>query len=408
MARTAIVLSGGGARGAYEAGLVAGLVDVLELGPDDPAPFQIFAGTSVGAINATYLAANTDRGDMRIEGLVDAWTSLSLSEHVRFDPLGLIGWPRRLPLLRRRHQLDAAHIGPLYGKSFLDPRPLHGVVRNSIDWERLHHNTARDETHALVIAALHIGTGRTHMFAELAPGADFVPSKDPARRGCEERITPDHVLASAAIPLIFPARRIGNEYFCDGGLRFNTPLAPAIRTGADRMVVIPLIRGFSHVSEAEMREREEQYPSIVFLAGKLLAALLLDRIDHDLTTLRRFNELIAVLEKTLTAEELARFQEVVVEARGAPYRQVEALHFRPTSDIGRMAGRFLEERGPESIGTWLSELVIRRAAAMTETVEADLVSFLLFDGAFARRLVALGRRDAHVHEEKIRAFFGPR
>jgi NTE family protein len=172
------------------------------------------------------------------------------------------------------------------------------------------------------------------------------------------------------------------------------------------MVVIPLIRGFSHVSEAEMREHEEQYPSIVFLAGKLLAALLLDRIDHDLTTLRRFNELIAVLEKTLTPEELARFQQVVVEERGAPYRQVEALHFRPTSDIGRMAGRFLEERGPESMGTWLSERVIRRAAAMTETVEADLVSFLLFDGAFARRLVDLGRRDAHDHEEKIRAFFG--
>ncbi len=406
MTRTAIVLSGGGARGAYEAGLVAGIVDVLGLGPGDPAPFQIFAGTSVGAINATYLAANTDRGDMRIEGLLDAWVSLSLAEHVRFDPLGLLGWPRKLPILRRRHQLDPEHIGPLYGKSVLDPRPLHDVVGESIDWGRLHENTRHGRTHALVIAALHIGSGRTHMFAELAPDAEFVPSKDPFRRGVEERITRDHVLASAAIPMIFPARRIGREYFCDGGLRFNTPLAPAIRTGADRMVVIPLLRGVKVPPPHEEQERQEQYPSVAFLAGKLLVALLLDRIDYDLTTLRRFNELVAVLEQTMTPEELARFQEVVIEARGAPYRQVEVLHFRPTSDIGRLAGRFLEERGPESIGTWLSEQVIRRAAMMTQTVEADLVSFLLFDGGFARQLIALGRRDAHAHEEKICAFFG--
>ncbi len=406
MTRTAIVLSGGGARGAYEAGLVAGIVDVLELGPSDPAPFQIFAGTSVGAINATYLAANTDRGDMRVEALLDAWRGLSLEEHVRFDPLGMIGWPRKLPLLRRRGQLDADHIGPLYGKSLLDPRPLHSVVRDSIDWQRLHRNTSQGTTHALVVAALHIGTGRTHMFAELAPGAEFRPSRDPARRGCEERITDDHVLASAAIPLIFPARRIGHAYFCDGGLRFNTPLAPAIRTGADRLVVIPLLRGLGRIPEAEISEHAEQYPTVVFLAGKLLAALLLDRIDHDLTTLRRFNELVAVLERSMTDEELARFQEVVIEERGAPYRQVEALHFRPTRDIGRMAGRFLDERGPESRGNWLTERVIRHTAALKETVEADLVSFLLFDGAFARNLIDLGRADAHIHADAIRAFFG--
>ncbi len=108
----------------------------------------------------------------------------------------------------------------------------------------------------------------------------------------------------------------------------------------------------------------------------------------------------------MTDEELARFQEVVIEERGAPYRQVEALHFRPTRDIGRMAGRFLDERGPESRGNWLTERVIRHTAALKETVEADLVSFLLFDGAFARNLIDLGRADAHIHADAIRAFFG--
>jgi NTE family protein len=400
-----IVLSGGGARGAYEVGLVAGIVEVLGLGPEDAAPFSIFAGTSVGAINATFLAANAHRGDMNVEELVRAWTSLRLSEHLRIDAFGFLGWPRKLPLLRRRHQLDPEHIGPTYGRSLLDPRPLHGVVRDTIPWSQLHRNAESGVVRALIITALHIGTGRTHMFTELAPGATFRPSPDPSRCVNREPVTTDHVLASAAIPLVFPARRVGNAYFCDGGLRFNTPLAPAIRAGADRLLVIPLLRGFQTLDDALTHEREEQYPNPLFLAGKLLAALLLDPIDYDLTVLSRFNQLIRMLEQALAPEELERFQSVVVEARGAPYRTIETLHFRPTGDIGRMAGRFLVERGPESRGTFLTERVLRRAASMQESVEADLVSFLLFDGPFAHRLIELGRRDAHLHEEKIHAFF---
>ncbi|MEM9188597.1 MAG: patatin-like phospholipase family protein [Myxococcota bacterium] len=388
--RSGLVMSGGGARGAYEVGLVAGIIDVLELTPRDPAPFQIFAGTSVGAINAAYLAAYADRGDMAIEGLVDAWKSLRLNEHLRFDPMGILGLRGRLPF-----STDTT-----LGRSLLDPRPLHDVVRETVDWERLHANVKRGVVHALIVTALHIRSGRTHMFAEVVPGCHFRPSRDPRRRGVCGPISADHVLASSALPLIFPAHKIGAGYYCDGGLRFNTPLSPAIRAGADRLVVIPLLRGF-RPSETGT----ELYPNPFFLLGKLLAALLLDPIEYDLKVLERINDIVGTLDDALSEEERARFQEVVIRARGNAYRKLDTLALYPTDDIGRMAGVFLNERDDDRRSGLFAEQVIRRAAMMKESMEADLVSFLLFDGDYAGRLIELGRRDAQAKAEEICAFF---
>lgn len=390
----ALVLSGGGARGAYEVGLVAGIVEVLGLGPNDPPPFTLFTGTSVGAINAAYLAAHADRGDMEIGGLIDSWTSLSLETHVKLDVLRLmgvrdIGWLRKL----RRDKSSL-------GRSFLDPTPLHEVVDRGVPWARLHENIRSGKVQGLVVTALHIASGRTHMFAELAPGRVFQPSPDPRRIGVSEPITRDHVFASAAIPLVFPAHRLDNAYYCDGGLRFNTPLSPALRSGADKLVVIRLLRG----TPGDLPSREELYPNPFFLTGKLLAALLLDPIDYDLKILERTNVLMETLEATLAPHELERFHDVLEKQRGVSYRRVEALAFRPSADLGVLAGDFLAEQD-RTRASPLTEFVVRRAAMLSETHEADLVSFLLYDGGFAERLVEVGRRDARSRGEDIRRFF---
>jgi NTE family protein len=390
----ALVLSGGGARGAYEVGVVAGIVDVLGLRPSDPAPFQLFTGTSVGAINAAYLAAHADRGDMEIEGLVESWTTLSLEKHVKLDVLRLmgvrdIGWIRKL----RRDTST-------FGRSFLDPSPLFEVVNRGVKWDRLHENVRTGKTQGLVVTALHIASGRTHMFAELAPGRVFQPSPDPRRIAIDGPITREHVFASAAIPLVFPAHRIEGAYYCDGGLRFNTPLSPALRSGADKLVVIRLLRG----TPGDLPSREELYPNPFFLTGKLLAALLLDPIDYDLKILERTNALMETLEETLDADELNRCHEVLEKQRGVSYRRVEALAFRPSADLGVLAGDFLAEQDRVRASP-LTEFIVRRAAMLSETHEADLVSFLLFDGGFAERLVEAGRRDARARAADIRAFF---
>jgi NTE family protein len=412
LGQAGLVLSGGGARGAYEAGVVAGIVEVLGRQPHDPPPFSIFAGTSVGAINAAFLAASTHRGDLSAADMIAFWRSLNLRQHLKFDPLGLLGWPRRLPLLELAHaHLDAARLGPRFGRSLLDPRPLDHIVRTAIPWRQLHDNVAAGTTRALLVAALHITTGRTTVFAELAPGLTYRPSKDPRRRVSLKPISADHILASAAIPLVFPARRIESTYYCDGGLRFNTPISPAIRAGAERLVVISLLHRQPHdaaaiLSSALEEAHLEQYPSFTFLAGKLLNALLLDPVMYDLQMLDRINSMFELLERALPAHELDAIRHLLIAKRGTPYRPIQTMVFAPSEDIGNIAGDFLREHiFSARLGKALRALFFRRVTAEAEPWEADLASYVLFDGRYAERLIDLGRRDALRRAHEIQQFF---
>lgn len=404
-----LVLSGGGARGAYEAGLLAGMFDVLGLKAGDRAPFDLFAGTSVGAINATYLAAHADRGDMAIEGLIDIWEGLSLRRHLKVDTLRFLGLRDKLPFARRDGTI---------GRSLLDPKPIYKIVEDGVPWDRLHHNIKSGRVKGLLVTALHIASGTTHIFTELSPDTTFAPSLDPVREAVPGPIGSKHVLASCALPLVFPSFAIDGAYYCDGGLRFNTPLAPAIRAGADRLVVVPLIRTSAAVQEEAKRETirrksdspgskaqsEELYPSPFFLLGKLLNALILDPISYDLKVLERFNMLMNTLDAALTKEEKDRLDAALHDMRGAPYRVVKTLSFHPSMDLGRLAGEYLEKR-TERAG-FIVEALIQRSALLRETYEADLVSFLLFDGEYSRKLVEAGRKDAEARADDIRTFFG--
>ena len=375
-----IVLGGGGARGAYEAGVLAGLLDVL--GPQSDSLFEVFCGTSVGAINAAWMAAHADDRRHCIGGLLDYWCSLSIDKHLRPN---LRAW---LPWTRQREVV--------LGRAVIDPRALEQLVEDGIPWSRLRRNVREGRVRGLVVTALRVGTGRTTIFTELRPGQHYPPTRDPRREHVAEPITADHVLASAAVPLLFPARRISGGYYCDGGLRSNTPIAPALRLGVRKLVVIPLLQ-----DEPVQMSRDEAYPSLVFLAGKLMNALLLDPIDYDLQVLRRFNSLIDVLERSLSEMELQRVHQAMTEARGAPYRRVETLVFRPSLDLGVLA----RERGEHLAQKRLSMRFLRRLTDLPGAVDADLLSFILFDGDHARTLIDLGRADVRARADEVRAFF---
>jgi len=392
---TALVLSGGGVRGAYEVGVIQGMMEVLGKHHRDQSPFQMFAGTSVGAINASYLAAHGHRGDLGIHGLCRVWETLKLSHHLRIDPLGVFGFKQGMPW-------DWFKRGAKNRRSFLDAGALENTIRSSVPWQALRTNIERGATRALFVTALHIATGRTTVFADLNEDVEFVPTADPQRQAQCEPITAEHVLASAALPLLFPARQIGKRYYCDGGLRFNTPLAPVIRAGARRIVIISLLAPPRAMPEAQAVER---YPNPIFLAGKLLNALLLDPILHDLNVLRRFNKLLGVLDDVLTPEERTRVDEVLREMRGVPYRRLQTLSFRPSLDIGQLAAEHVRFNLPRWKLDGPSTFVLRRVARADSAWEADLASYLLFDGTFSKRLIELGRRDAHDRTDAIRAFF---
>jgi NTE family protein len=396
---TALVLSGGGMRGAYEVGVVSGIVEVMDEEPGSPALFDILAGTSVGAINAAYFAANADSYDHRVERLADTWQSLRLDDHARVRPLGLAPLPEAF----RRFAKSA-----VLGKSLLDTRAVEVLVRRTVDWERMHRNVDAGLVRAVMVAALHVVSGRTTMFTEGAPHVKIENTRDERRVTAFERITADHVLASAAIPLLFPTRKLGDHYYCDGGLRFNTPIAPAIRAGAERMVVVSVrhqrsVREVAAVEEADNAQMQNLSP--IFLVGKLLNALLLDPVQYDLQVLDRLNQMMEILEETLSPEDLERVQRVWVRHRGVPYRRLKTLIFTPSRDLGRIAAEYIRSSLKLKELKPIARYLLERAARDAPEAEADWASYMLFDGGFAHELIEIGRADARARAADIKAFF---
>lgn len=395
---TALVLSGGGARGAYEAGVLSGIIEVLKRHGLDRAPFDILSGTSVGALNAAYLAAHADLPDMNVDGLLERWRSLDLSTHLRLDLRGILGWKRGWsPAVEEQAQRPKQ-----IGRSLLATAAIDEIITSHIPWDRLHDNTRKGIVRALVVAALHIRTGRTTVFAELAPHVAFQGHSDPRRTLRRAEIGADHVLASAAIPLMFPARRVGDDYYCDGGLRFNTPIAPAIRCGADRLVVVSLLNENEGAVTVPLANRQAAYQNPLFIVGKVLHALLLDPLRYDLQVLDRFNRMLSVLEDVLDPADMARVRDVIRDSRGLPYRKLSTLIFRPSEDIGHMARERARTLEASRFSSWL----LARTATLGNLWESDLVSFILFDAEFAEQLIQLGRRDTLDRADEIAAFFG--
>ena len=379
--RFGLVLSGGGVRGAYEVGVVEGIIDVLGIGARDPAPFGIFAGSSVGAINAAFLAGHAGSGDMGVRRLRRIYERLELSHHVR----------PRWPGVGR---------GRLEGPSLLDPAPLEALVRESLDWPALHAHVRAGRVRALTVAALDLADGRTTIFAEMASHATFRGSEDPRRRVALEPITAEHVLASAAIPLVFPARRVGGRFFADGGVRFNTPLSPAIRAGATRLVVVTV------GADASVHRKLTHAPGLSVVASRLLTALLSDPVRYELQVLGRLNRLLDVIEENVTPEMLATVQHTLIATRGAPYRRVEVLEFSPSADLAGIAERHVRRLLSTGLLRYLPGAVRRAVDSADILRDPDWATYLLFDGGFASEIHALGHADALARADAIRAFFG--
>jgi NTE family protein len=394
-----LVLSGGGARGAYEVGVLSGIAEAVGATPRPL--FQVVAGTSVGAINGAWLVANAHQPAHALAELERTWRLLSLAEHLKVDVKSLIGWSNPLRWSRNRRKTD-----PL-GRSVLDASGVESLVHRAIRFDWLHQNVDAGLVRAFIVAALHIGTGVTTLFTELTPGVSLAPMRHPRRFSTPARITADHVLASAAIPALFPARRIGHSHFVDGSLRFNTPIAPVIRAGAEKLVVISLKHEGGAVPrlDAKVGDAEEQYPDPLFLVGKLLNALLLDAVSYDLQVLEGLNRVMGVLDETLTPDERRRFDEVLIDSRGSTYRRIPTLSFEPSENISLLAGQYLATQVKKRELGFLLEWMVEKAAAKSATWESDLASYLLFDGGWAESLIALGRKDALARRDEIRAFY---
>lgn len=407
--RIAVVLSGGGARGAYEAGVLSYLYSKLPARLGRDVRFDIVTGTSVGAVHACYLAGHQHEADVG-DKLVAIWQSLSLDRV--FAPAG-VGDIFRVPLQliglgSNRPPLPATRSGiPERLPGLFDTGWLEDIVLRSIDWRHIRTRIDSGELHALAVAATEIATGRSVVFVDSGPRPLPKWARDPFVIARAAHIGPAHALASAAIPLIFPALRIDRTYYCDGGLRLNTPLSPALRLGADKVLVIGLRYPRTADEEDRLsRRRETMYASPTYLAGKALNALLLDRIEYDVDRMRLFNAILESGTKTYGPDFLERINEPIIAQRGVPYRIVQEHMLRPSKDLGEIAADCLNHSGrSHGVRDWLSRNVVR-FAGRGAFGEADLLSYLFFDRCYAQHLIELGRKDAGASADELVEFFG--
>ncbi len=404
-ARIAVVLSGGGARGAYEAGVLHYIVKRLPAVLGRPVRFDIVSGTSVGAIHACFLAGHAGEPDA-LDELIEIWRSFEIERILRLTPLKLLSLPARLLGLGRHARPEPAREpgAPIRIPGLLDFSPLERVIIDRVPWGRIPEKIRAGALDAVAIATTEVKTGNTVIFVENREGKVDHWARDPFVVARAARLAPEHALASAAIPLIFPAIRIGQFFYCDGSLRLNTPLAPALRLGADRVLVIGM-HYQRPSSEPPLEVAEETIGSPAFLAGKVLNALLLDRVDYDADRLRLFNAILEEGRRVYGEEFLQRINEPIVKSRGTAYRIVRDLFLRPSRDLGVLASECLAHRRPRpQPGSWLSRVFLRYAAKNTGG-EADFLSYLYFDGCFAGHLVELGFSDAERQRDRLAEFF---
>ena len=384
MGRTlALVLSGGGARGAFEAGVLSWLA---EHRPEFFQQVRIVTSSSVGALNASYLLAHGMKPES-VEGLVQQWCAMTVNQIMEITTAGL----------------TRSTFGRLFGRRKSNPpKKPEGIfstveasnfVKDFVDWSLVEKNIRAGVLDAFAVAATEIRTGRTHVFTDIA---DDRPTpqwpNDKSMDGIRGPITPHVVLASTALPFLFPPVNIGDSWYCDGGLRQNTPLSPALRLGAEKILAISL------KTTDQVDVPTGSFPGYGHLLGKLFNSLFLDRMMWDMDRLSRINSMLECVEEVYGQDAIPSLQRALVDRGRRPYAVVDYLGIRPSGDMGNLAARML--RNPERLKSDLGYVMSRVFNGERESV-ADLASYLLFDGTFAAELIAMGRRDAAARSEEI-------
>lgn len=298
---TAVVLSGGGARGAYQVGVLKWIV---QQHPDLRLP--ILTGVSAGAINAAFLAGRPEPLPEAMELLAAMWGELSTEEILRADVISLLGNAFKVVM---NLGSGGAKLAPQV-RGLVDTSPLERTLQRALNPSGIADNISQGKLTAVAVSATSYGTGRTVTFVQAAPGIRMWERN--RRYSVSTTVNVGHVMASAAIPLFFPARSVEGEWFGDGSLRQGSPLAPAVFLGADRILVVSSRYGTG--GRAQKGEDADGYPPAAQVLGLMLNSIFLDNLDADVERLERINEIVA----RVPSERVARFRAAGQHARSPP------------------------------------------------------------------------------------------
>ena len=370
--RTALILTGGGARAGYQAGVLKAIRELL---PEPRRnPFPILCGTSAGAINAASMAVWAEDFAAGVDNLLQVWENFSAQQVYRSDPLSMgISGARWLSTLAvgwlTRHS----------PRSLLDNSPLRRLLDDSLDFSRIAKAIENRALHSISITCSGYSSGQSVSFYQ--GRADIEGWRRSQRVGAAAEISLDHLMASSAIPFIFPAVHINREWFGDGSMRQVAPVSPAIHLGADKILVI----GAGRMADENARPRAEIYPSLAQIAGHALSSIFLDSMSVDLERMGRINNTLSLIPADVRRE------------KGMSLRPIEVLTIAPSQRLDHLAARHAKAL------PWPVRTMLRGLGAMNRNGGA-LTSYLLFERPYTKALIDLGYADTLARRDEVRQF----
>ncbi len=413
----ALVLSGGGARGAYEAGVVHYIRTMLPKEIATKRGFDILCGSSVGAINTTFLAATAH--DLTHQGnrLHELWKNIRQANVYRRDVASMASLIARSMsgitrnVFRRFQDSDVEPVRRKFFSGLLNTTPLANFLKKHVPWQQISVNIANGLVKAVSLTATNVYTGRLELFVEKhadVPYTGHYVFND-------TKLEAGHVMASAALPLLFPSVRLGSQYYVDGGLRLNTPMSPAIQLGADRLVTI----GLHHISE---RPEEQDVvntfdgllkltpPSIGLMLGKILSTIFLDRLDYDMEQMTRINRIIEWGEGRFGADYITQINNYLQEQniRGdianRGLKKLKAMRISPSRDIREVFGECIGTHHDFTDGMTGFEKFFLKVLDVDFHSGKDFLSFIMFHPTYLEKLLELGFEDARKQHDELVAF----
>jgi len=367
--KAGLILSGGGARAAYQVGVLKAVRELLPL--PEKNPFSIVCGTSAGAVNAATLAVFADNFGTAVGNLLEVWENFHVHHVYRSDPIGIarvgVRWLAAIMLNSRTSPV-----------SLLDNSPLAEMLSRNLDFGRIQENIDKGYLYAVSITCSGYTSGQSVSFYQGGPGTEAWERTQ--RVGAAMPIRVEHLMASAALPFMFPAVRINREYFGDGTMRQIAPISPAMHLGADRVLVVSTGHQVTHTEPP--RVRGHLYPSVAQIAGHALNSIFLDSLSVDIEVLHRLNRTIGLIPPEKLRE------------AGLPLRQVKVLVISPSQPLERIVVRHVNEL------PWTVRFLLRGIGAMNRN-GSNLASYLLFEKGYCQALIELGYQDTMARRVEV-------